>query len=250
MLKIIKNCPSCDSILHRIGPNLFCMSKECPAKDTKVVENFATKIGIKGLGPITIKKLGLTKIIQVYLLTEDRIKEVIGEKLSKKLIEEINKTKRISLGKFLAACSIPLIGKTAGEKIDSSNLSIDELTNENCKNIGLGEKATNNLINWINTIYKDTLIFAPIEFIKITNDKQYTSYTVCISGKIPGYTKSKLKEILSKYGVEVKDSISKELDFLISEEDNTTKVNKAKQYNIPILKLDNFLEDKLNVKVE
>ena len=248
MLKIIKNCPSCSSILKRIGPNLICLFQECPAKSTKIVENFATKMGIKGLGPITIKKLGLTKIFHIYIIPTETLKQELGDKITAKLISEISKSKNVSVGKFLSSCSIPLIGKTAGNKLDTIVDNIEDISMEVCKKVGLGDKASSNLINWINTTYKETLSFIPMDFKKL--EQSTSTYKVCISGKIPGYTKSKIKEILSKYKIETKDSVTKDLDFLISEEDNTSKANKAKQYNIPIISFKKFKEEIINGEVD
>lgn len=245
MLEIIKNCPSCGTLLTRKGPNLFCTSTICKSKNMKIVENYAYKMNIMGLGPKTIERLNIDSIQDLYKLTETKIKSIIGEKLGDKLFLEIEKTKKTSLGKFLAACSIPLIGKVAGTKLNYS--SLEELKN----NVGdtLGTRATENLIKWINK-NKYLVESLPVSFSIENNNVNKTMFKVCISGKIKGYTKLKIKEILSTHNVEVKDSVTKDLDFLITEENNTNKVNKAIQYDIPIITLDKFLEETLNVKME
>ena len=81
-------------------------------------ENFAKVLKIKGLGAATIEKLRLGSIIEIYELTLDEVRETIGDKLAIKLIKEITNTAyNIPLQDLLPAFSIPLIGKTASNKL-------------------------------------------------------------------------------------------------------------------------------------
>ena len=83
-------CPSCGTSLKLKNDQLFCNNDSCPAKNSKIVEGFAKTLRIKGLGPKTIEKLNLEYIDDIYMLTEERIKEKLGsEKIASKLINEI-----------------------------------------------------------------------------------------------------------------------------------------------------------------
>ena len=82
-------CPSCGTSLKLKNDQLFCNNDSCPAKNSKIVEGFAKTLRIKGLGPKTIEKLNLEYIDDIYMLTEERIKEKLGsEKIAEKLINE------------------------------------------------------------------------------------------------------------------------------------------------------------------
>ena len=72
-VKILKNCPSCNSDLIRIKDQLFCKNKTCPAINYKQVINYAKVLKIKGLGEKTIEKLSLKSISDIYYLTEDNL---------------------------------------------------------------------------------------------------------------------------------------------------------------------------------
>ena len=84
--------------------------------------------------------------------------------------------------------------------------------------------------------------YVDLPFVFAESEPVESGMAVCISGKVPGYTKAKIKEMLMDYNVTVKDNVTKDLDYLISEETGTTKVKKAEQYNINVISFDNFME--------
>ena len=230
------NCMSCNSTLVRIKDQLFCQNNLCPAKTSKRLLHYIKTMKILGLGEKTLEKLNIETINELYEFTEQGLIDTLGEKIGTKIYKEINKSKETTLQRFLAAQSIPLIGKTAGEKIGNTVSSISEITEEICKKAELGEKATNNLVNWVHNEY----IELPITFIEA--EPVQSGLAICISGRIPGYTKAKIKELLLDYNVTVKDSVTKDLDYLITNEGNTAKVNKAKTYNIIVMNFSDFME--------
>jgi len=242
MIKIPKECPSCDSVLVRVKDQLFCENINCPAKNIKQVANFSKVVKIKGLGEQTIKKLELSSIEDIYNLTEEELIDSIGEKLGKKLASEIDKVCSMPLSLFLSACSIPLIGKSASEKVASDIDNPLLINKEYCKEKGLGDKATTNLINWINNVYPT--LDLPIKFSSTTIKSINTNnIKVCVTGRIPGYTKTKLKEELIKFNINIVDSITKDTAYLLCDvRKNSIKEQKANKLNIKIVTLKEIME--------
>ena len=138
-------CPSCEGLLEWEKELLYCRNPDCGSQVAKKIENFAKVLKIKGLGKATIEKLELRSINDIYDLTLEEVKEVIGEKLAIKLIDEITKTAySVSLNNLLPAFSIPLIGTiAAGEAIEAIEQSSDfisipsSMTSPNSKYFGL-----------------------------------------------------------------------------------------------------------------
>ena len=240
-IEILTNCPSCDSLLVRVKDQLFCKNISCPAKNQKQVANFSKTVKIKGLGEQTIKKLNLLSIEGIYKLTEEELINSIGEKLGKKLSLEIDKVCSMPLSLFLSACSIPLIGKTASEKVASEINDPKLITIKYCKEKGLGDKATNNLINWLDNIYP--MLDIPIKFSSTYIKSINKGIKVCITGKIPGYTKAKLKEKLIEFNINIVDNLTKDTAYLLcAEKKNSTKEQKAVKLNIKIVTLEEIME--------
>lgn len=238
-IEIPTTCPCCSYKLEMVNEQLFCRNLSCEAQLGKKLEHFTKVLGIKGFGPKTIEKLGLADITELFYLDRDSAIEALGsEKVADKLLDEIERAKGADLATVLAAFSIPLVGGTASKKIASVVGSIEEITQETCKQAGLGEKVTSNLLNWINLEYPEMKEFLPFSF-KSSNVKPSNTDgpTVCITGKLTSFkTKAEATKVLEAAGLIVVESVTKTLKYLIDEEDKgSTKRKKAEEYGVTIV---------------
>lgn len=241
-VQIPTNCPSCSSVLERVKDQLFCRNKNCGSTQIKKVVNFAKVMKIKGLGEKTIEKLEIVTIPEIYALTLENVESVIGNKLAFKLLDEINKSKETTVAKFIAACSIPLVGNTVASKLESI-IDIANLTTDKCKSLGIGEKASNNITEWVKEEYIGYLDALPIKFVTAEIETK-NNITVCITGKIPGHTKDSLKKYLKNYNVSVLDTVSARLKYLVcNEKKGSAKEKKAESLNIKIVTLEELMKE-------
>ena len=248
-IKIPTNCPCCEYTLELVNDQLFCRNQACSAQLDKKLEHFCKTLGIKGMGAKTLEKLQLTDITEIYYLELDEIIESLGsEKIAVKLLDEINKSRNSDLATILPAFSIPLVGNTAAQKISKLVQSIDEITTERCRQAGLGEKVTNNLISWLETDFQEMREFLPFSF---TVDNKpvanVTGKSVCITGKLTSFkTKSEATKALELAGFKVTESVTKTTDYLVDEDNKgSSKRTKADQLGITIIQnLLHFLNEK------
>lgn len=240
-------CPSCSAKLHKINSQLFCRSPSCSAQLQGKLVHFTKTLGIKGLGPKSIENLGLESVMDIYYLPRSIYEEVLGVKTATKILEEIDKSRSAQLSVIIEAMAIPLIGAVASKKIASVISDLSEITEEACKSAGLGDKATESLMNWVELEYpdiRDILPFVPSS--ETINTEDYK--TVCITGKLRAYkNKSAAQNDLKAAGYILVDSVTKDLDYLIDEsgDTNSSKHVKAVKYSIPIVTDINYL---LNLK--
>lgn len=248
MKKVIipTNCPSCNSTLIRVKDQLFCKNNNCTATQNKKVLHFIKTMKIKGLGERTIEKLGIETLEDIYLLTDEVIIEVMGNKLGPKLIKEIEESKIVTLEKLLPALSISLIGTTAGRKLNTKVNTIDEITFDICKEVGLGDIASTYLIEWIETEYPAFKVL-PLTFeIKASSRiAESRNIKVCITGKLNDYRSRELAaSYLREAGITVVSGVSKTLDFLINEDNKpSSKLSKASEYGIPVRTIKQLIEE-------
>lgn len=247
-IEIPTHCPCCSTKLELVKDQLFCRNPSCSAQLGKKLEHFAKVLGIKGLGPKTLERLQLNDLAEIFYLDVEDLTEALGSrKIAEKLLEEVEKAKTAELHVVLASFSIPLIGETASKKICAVISHIDEITEESCKKAGLGEKATNNLLTWLNTEFTEIREFLPFNY-SVTNTRNIsgnTGETVCITGKLTSFkTKSEAHNALEKAGYAPVDSVTKGLNYLVDEaNDNSSKRKKAEQYGITIItNLQTFLQ--------
>jgi len=231
------NCPVCDSKLELVNDQLFCRNASCEAKVAKKIEHFAKTLKIKGLGPATIEKLGLSSIMEIYSLNKELAEEDLGSKIAIKLFQEIEYSKSASFATVLAGMSIPLIGSTAASKLAEHVNSFDDISEVACKAAGIGEKATNSLQDWLYYEYPELKEFLPFKFDRFVSKPDVNSQTICISGKLSSFsTKSKAAEALEAKGFRVTDNLTKTVDFLVDEENKgSSKRVKAESYGITVI---------------
>ena len=250
-ISIPTTCPCCDYPLETVNSQLFCRNLACSAQLGGKLLHFCKTLGIKGMGAKTIEKLELTDITELYFLDLDQISIALDSvKTATKLFDEINKSRESDLATILAAMSIPLFGSTAATKICLVINSIDEISAETCKQAGLGEKVTNNLLTWLETDFREMREFLPFS-LKVSNKPvvNATGKTVCITGKLASFkTKADAYKALGDAGFKVIETVTKTLDYLVDEGDKgSTKRTKAESLGITIISnLTQFLKEETN----
>jgi NAD-dependent DNA ligase len=244
-------CPCCSYPLEKVRDQLFCRNAACSAQLSKKLEHFAKTLGIKGLGPKTIEKLQVQELTELFYLDSEEVSKVLGVKIATKLLDEIERAKTADLATVLESFSIPLFGNTATKKLCTVISSIEEINHETCKKAGLGDKVTQNLINWLETEYNELKEFLPFTFSNEVKVVDAAAKTVCITGKLKSFKKkSDATDLLAAAGYRLVDSVTKSLNFLVDEGDSTSsKREKAVQYGITIITdLNDLLkENKQNV---
>ena len=232
-------CPSCGSPLEWRNDMLYCENILCPAQIQKRIEHFARSLKIKGLGPKSIEKLGLTSLLDIYNLSYYSIKYALSsEKLAIKLLREINHSRKASMNDVLPAFSIPLIGKTAATKLSSKIKSLFDLDEDKCKAAGLGPKATESLLSWYSNEFEDSLKKLPFDWqFQTPKIATETKGAVCISGKLSSFkTKAEATKALSYAGYQVTTTMAKDVIFLINESGiESAKTKQAQERGITII---------------
>ena len=231
-------CPSCSSVLEDVNFLLYCRSPHCGEKALKLIEHFAKTLKIKGLGPATIVKLDVLHLEELYALTLDDIAHALGsDRLAVKLVDELERSQSAPLNVLLPAFSIPLVGKTASEKLSKVCNDIEEIDYEICRKAGLGEKTAINLCNWIENSFLEVSLL-PFSF-KFENKvtPSVTAGVVCITGKLVSYkTKAEAHQVLQELGYAVKTSLTKDVTILVNESGiESAKTTKARDAGVTIV---------------
>jgi DNA ligase (NAD+) len=247
-IEIPTECPCCNYPLELVNDQLFCRNTACGAQLNKKVEHFCKTLGIKGMGSRTVEKLGLSDITELFYLDQEQVVESLGsEKVALKLLDEIERSKSADLATVIASFSIPLVGSTASKKLCEVVTSVDEISYDTCKQAGLGDKVTQNLVAWLETDFQEMREFLPFSFKSQKNSNTNTNQkTICITGKLSSYkTKAEAYKSLEEAGYTPVESVTKATDYLVDEEDKgSSKRKKAESLGITIItNLNNFLKE-------
>ena len=249
-ISIPTECPSCGSKLVLVKDQLFCKNSKCEAQSVKKLEHFCKSLKMKGFGPVALEKLQLESIVDLYRFSEFTYKDKLGDTIGVKLFKEVRRSeKEATLASVIAGLSITLIGDTAANKLCTKINSIADINATVCKDVGLGEKATNNIVEFLNS--EEYLDLEPIlsKFKNIPNTKPSISNgkTVCITGKLDNFkNRSEAAQYLQTLGFTVVDSVTKATDILINEEDRpSSKLTKALSLGIRVTTIKD-LEKEIN----
>ena len=242
------NCPTCSGELVKVKDQLFCRNESCEAQSSKKLEHYAKVLKIKGLGPKSIEKLGITTIVELYNLKEEALENLLG-KNGVKIYSNIQLSKSADLATLLHAFSINLVGSTAGKKLSEVITHIEEFDTGKGKQAGLGEKTIDSILDWIAKEYFGKgLNTLPLSFKsseKKSSPVVSNGTKVCITGKLADFkNRTEAGKYLESKGYIIVSGISKTTDVLIDEEGRqSSKRTKAENLNIEICTIKQLLGD-------
>ena len=273
-IHIPDKCPICGQPTKIVKDNnsevLVCTNDNCNGKLLGKLSHAVSRdaLNIDGLSEATIEKfinLGwLNSIKDIYHLSdhENEMKalEGFGKRSVEKLLTSIEKSRKTSLERFLYSLSIPLLGKSASMMIADSidydlDMFINEMTIKGAEYFrylpGVGDSLINSLnIYWKNH-YSDILqlanefTFETQKSIMSETTNELENKTFVITGSVNHYqNRDALKADIEAHGGKVVGSVSSKVNYLINNDINSTssKNQKAKSLNVPIISEDQFLE--------
>ena len=270
--KLPNKCPNCGGNVEVHNENgsktLHCINDNCSAKLLGKLVHFCSKnsINIEGMSEATLQFLinkGWVKSFQdIYKLDYYRQtwKEYdgFGDKSVDKLLDAIENSRKTTLDRFIYSLSIPQIGRSASKDIAKyCNNSIDEFTFimentslEFAAIDGIGVSATTSLDDWWNT-NRDMFYKLAEEFVFATNKKENDNVSVDLSGKtfvitgsLSNYkNRDELVSVIEELNGKVSGSVSAKTSYLINNDSqsSSSKNQKAKQLNIPIISEEDFI---------
>ena len=251
IIEIPSNCPACDRELVIDGAFLRCISLECEARTSRAITYWCRSLEMDGIGEKLVDLLldeGLiSSIAGLYSLTEQQLSslERMGDKSAKNVVDELAKTRTLSLSKFLHALGMERIGPevatvfaqhfTTLESILEwvENGELDQVT----QIVGIGQKVAlifKQGITKRSQSIRDLVEFIDIEDEAISPSGPLENQSFCITGT---HSRSR-KEIalgIKNAGGKVVGNISKNLDYLVAGENAGSKLLKAEGLGIAIL---------------
>ncbi len=269
-LFIPEKCPICGGKTSIIKENssevLVCCNSECKGKLLGKLSHFVSKnaANIDGLSEQTLEKLielgWLNSFKDIYRLSEhkDEMSKLdgFGKRSVEKLLDAIEKSRSITLDRFIYALCIPLIGRSASKTIAKYfNYDFKEWYQ-----IGVsqpfrytllddfGETMQNSIHNFAVNMdmiadLADEFTFEKIE--EKSSGVDLSGKVFVITGSLVHYkNRDELVGVIESLGAKVSGSVSAKTSYLINNDVTSTsgKNSKAKQLGIPIISEEDFLK--------
>lgn len=261
-VKIPTQCPVCGSSVGKLQEEdaaIRCLNSiSCPAQLKESIRYFCSRkaMNIEKVGPALIDQLVDQKIIRnvadLFNLTAKDLFELerMAEKSAQNVMEGIEEAKKnMTYPRLLIALGISHIGETASQVIAKETQSLRFFMDHSKEEIqsklesihGVGEKMIQSLLDFfsnaknrkvieklqaygIDPIMKQTVIKGPLQ-----------GKSFCITGKL-SKSRDDVKEDIIKAGGHWSSTITKNLDYLVTNESSgSSKYAKAQKLGVQII---------------
>lgn len=261
-------CPVCNGKTKIQDLNgvktLYCVNGLCPAKSIKLYSHFASRdaMNIEGMSEETLVKFidfgYIREFSDIYHL--DRYKDNIisekgfGQKSYDKLIDSIEKSRRVELPNLIYSLGILNIGLSNAKVICKYfDYDIEKLLNttrEEMESIdGIGSVIADSFISYFENetkLEQFKNLLQELSVIKHENNELQTleGKVFVITGSVNHFeNRNALKDYIEKRGGKVTGSVTSKTDYLINNDSASTssKNRKAKESGVQIITEDEFL---------
>ncbi|MCX6111994.1 MAG: NAD-dependent DNA ligase LigA [Proteobacteria bacterium] len=253
--KFPMNCPGCNTLVIREGVNFICPNIKCPSRVMESINNFVGRnaMNIEGMGYKLIQQLVEKKFItffsDIYKLNEATLMMLdrMGQKSAGNVMESINKSKSVSLDRFINALGIELIGLENSRELAKRFGTIDKLFHIKANDLENIEGFGPNIIASIVKFFNDKRNIDEINElhslgVKINNEQslssnKFSGLSFVITGSFENMTRDEISKLIESHGGKVSSSVSKKTSYLVRGTDPGSKLDKAKEFGIKTLGL-------------
>jgi DNA ligase (NAD+) len=255
-------CPVCGSAVAREGAYYYCTGQAaCAAQLKGTIEHFASKsaLNIEGLGKKTVAHLverGLVKdLADLYTLTKGDLLTLDGfaERSASLLLQAIERSKRVSLERFLMALGIRHVGPHIARVLARHFRTLDAImaadgeTLEGIREIGPEIAAS--LVSFFTedrnrqVIRRLRELGLEIEAVpeEARTERPLAGKTFVFTGGLERFSREEATRRVEQLGGRAVSSVSKQTDYVVAGTDAGSKLDKAKKLGVTILTEEDFV---------
>jgi DNA ligase (NAD+) len=233
-----------------------CVSKNSSEQQKRKFYYFVSKkcFNIDGLGPKNIDVLLENNLISsfddIFTLKRGDLLNLprFAEKSVDNLISSIEKSKKITLPRFIASLSIIQVGEETAYDIANTFGTIDKIQNAKYEEIeriyGVGPIVAKSVFDWFSDSENKKLIKNLLKHIEIISEKKNQK----LSGLVFVFTgsintdRTEAQEMVRNLGGEVSSSVSKNTSYVVAGEEAGSKLDKAQKLGVKIINEEEFLK--------
>ncbi len=269
IFKMSERCPVCGGPVKKetIGEGekksaaWYCVNKKCFAQELERLIHFVGRKGmnIDGLGEKILEQLVNEGLISdaadIFELKKGDLAplERFAEKSSENLIEAVEKSKNVSLQKFIFALGIRHAGEETAELVANHFGNINRIlkaSREDFEKIeGVGSVVAASLYGWFSDAHNRKILNKLLSHIRVIPPRKLAigagklvGKTFVLTGEMESMSRDEAKNKIRAHGGKVSSSISAKTDFLVAGGNPGSKFNKAKELGVAIVDENEFLK--------
>jgi DNA ligase (NAD+) len=253
-----RQCPECGSDVVRLPDEAIARCTGglfCPAQRKQALLHFASRraLDIEGLGEKLVDQLvdqGLIRTpADLYRLGLEELAalERMGEKSAQNLLDQLERSKRTTLARFIYALGIRNVGEATARDLASHFGALEPLMDadegelEEVRDVGpvvamsirqfFAERHNRDVVH--------ALRRAGVRWEEGRRREPAAGpaagKTFVLTGTLPGMTRDEATELIESRGGKVTGSVSKKTDYVIAGADAGSKLAKAEALKVPVL---------------
>lgn len=248
-------CPACGAPTVRLGdPYLRCMNLDCPAQIRGRIEHYASRraMDIEGLGEKLVAQLvekGLVRRLpDLYDLDVETLAGLdrMGHKSATNLVNQIERSKRTTLPRFLYALGILHVGEGVANTLAEALGTLDAVMNASEEQLltipGIGPEIARSVCEFFHEERnRQTVLDLLAKGVKVEADTaaigggELVGKTFVFTGSLATLTRDEAGELVKQRGGRVTDSVSSKTDYVVVGEAPGSKLEKARRLGITTL---------------
>jgi DNA ligase (NAD+) len=257
-IKFPEYCEFCTSKLVVKPTTIYCPNIHCPNTEIRRLIKWASVNKIYGLGSALCTSLYSSGVIHtikdLYSTKIEELSKVMSPKIASKIIEQINKTRKMTLPKFIAGYDLDGIGETVVETIERSlnPSSLEEFLDLKYYPIsmiqGFGPNSAKQIVDELHNNRKElkelnAVIEIEFKANKVESGNWFIGKTVCFTGPLNTMTRDMAEKLVKDGGGKCSSSVTKNTDFLVTNEaSSSSKYLAAINLGVKIINEKEFIE--------
>ncbi len=252
-----KRCPCCHGVTKVDNIRLFCINDSCPAKNKEIILNFIVRMGIENLSTKRLEEMMKEELVlrvpDLYKITKEQLLtlEKTKDKLADKILNEIEKSRKVDLITFLSALGITGGAYNKCEKVVLAGFdSLEKIKNLTASQLmeieGFAERSAT---EFVSSLKEKISLIEELEEIgfsfkaKKIKDNPIKGKKICITGAL-SQKRSVIEGKIRDLGGVVTGSVSKATDYLLTNESDSasSKFKKAQDLSIPVISEQQFFD--------
>ena len=250
-----QHCPVCNASVVRAEDEaaLRCINTTCSAQVKERIKHFASKgaFDIDGLGDKLVEQLVdkglLFSYADIFRLNEYILKnlERMGPTSAENLMQAIEKSKQITLARFIYSLGIRHVGEHVAGILATTFGSLEKLIGATLDNLtaidGVGPVVAKSIEDFFkqdeNRNAVNDIVSGGVRISGETTPKQggLEGKVFVLTGTLETLTRSQAKKIIETAGGKVTGSVSRNTDYLVAGASPGSKLQRASELGVPII---------------